>query len=506
MPRTCLPGALVLAVAAGGPAVAQPVGPAPASRLVPQFSAEGGYIETRKTADGSDGREVVLRLSPGLSYSSRSGRLLGNFDYVANLYERRGRDTTAGGEVRHALNAALTAEVVPNWGYVDLNGSLSQQATSPFGQQTADGSLQRNDSQVPVATASVRPHAQGRLGDFAQYQVAAGVGQTRSRAVAGVDSRFRSASASLESPSSGALLGWFVRLADDRTQYAASEPVDTTTAVAGVTFRPDPGLQLSLRGGRDSAGQGAVADSRPTTTYGASLQWVPSPRTNFSVDGDKRYFGHSGRVSLSHRMQRSTISYSLVRDVTRSADTMAFTTPVTRQQLAEDLLVSQEPDPILRSQLAEDMIRGAGLDPAELITFGYVTSSLSVRQTQTLAFAWSGARMTLTAQLFADTTSPLFFSSIADPSTGEPTRQHGYTASATYRLTPLTAVTLGGERRMAFSTSTQAGTDLKSASATLSTQLGPRVTAALTGRYTAFNSATAPYRETQLSGSLNLRF
>lgn len=505
-PRTRLPGALLLSVAAGGPVVAQPAGPAPSSRLVPLFSAEGGYIETRDTGTGDDGREVVLRLSPGFSYASRSGRLQGNFDYVANLFERRGRESTAGGEIRNALNAALTAELVPGWGFLDMNGSLTQQATSPFGQQTAEGSLQRNDSQVPVATASIRPHVQGRLGSFAQYQLATGVGQTRSKAIPGVDSRNRTTTASLESPTSSSVLGWNVRVTDDRTQYAGSEPVDTTQAIAGITYRPEPELQLALRGGRDNAGQGAAADSRATTTYGAGIVWAPSPRTNLSLDADRRYFGHSGRISLSHRMPRSTISYTLLRDVTRSSDTLAFTPPVTRLQLTEDMLASQEPNPDARRQLAIDMIDASGLDAAEPITFGYLTSSLSVRQVQTLAFSWFGARLSLTAQLFSDTSSQLFFSSIADPTTGPPVRQHGYAASTSYRLTPITSLTLGGERRMTFASGGQPGTDLKSATAGLSTQLGPRVSASLTGRYAVFNSSTTPYHETQLSGSLNLRF
>jgi hypothetical protein len=40
----------------------------------------------------------------------------------------------------------------------------------------------------------------------------------------------------------------------------------------------------------------------------------------------------------------------------------------------------------------------------------------------------------------------------------------------------------------------------------LNSQFGRRTSLLLTARYAVFNSVTTPYRETALSGSLNLRF
>ncbi len=477
-----------------------------AARLTPLFTAEGGLLETRGRIDGANGAEAVLRLSPGIAYTSRSGRLQGTVSYGLNLVEHRGVGATSGADVQHSAGVALAAELVPNWAYVDLNGQLGMQSTSPYAQQTAEGSLQRNESRVPVATGSIHPYVRGRLGEAAQYEAGFSVGQTRSKAVPGVDSKGQSALVVLKSPDSGAVLGWGLRLGGDRTQYAGKEPVDTRQASASVIVRPDPELQLTLRGGRETASQGDVAQSQSTSAYGAGLVWVPTPRTTVAADADRRYFGHSGAARVSHRMQRTVFSYSYIRDVTRSADALAFTKPTTAYDLLYSQLASTEPDPVARDLLVRDTLRNEGRDPAETVQLGFITSTLSLRQTQSVAVSWQGQRLSLSVQASADRTSPLILSSIADPVAGEALRQHGYAGSISYQLTPLTSASLSGERRMAFGISTAAGTDLKSAGLALTTQLGRTVTAQMGARYTVFNSALTPYRETAVSGTLNLRY
>ncbi len=495
------------ASAACGQALAQEaLPPGRTVSLTPVVEMEGGYLETRGRIDDGNGRELVLRVSPGILFNSRSGRLQGRFSYTPSLIERRGNAATAGGEVQHSLNSALVAEVIPNWGYVDLNGTLSQQATSPFAQQTAEGSLQRNDDRTLVATGSVTPHAQGQIGGEARYELSGSIGQTRSKAVPGVDSKYMSASAIVQSAGIGRPLDWSLRIFGDHTVYAQQNAVDTRRAIADVSARPVPELRLTLRGGRETAAEGGASSAQPTTSYGAGLLWGPSQRTSLSIDADRRYFGHSGSASFSHRMPRAIVSYSFRRDVTRSADALAFTPPVTLYQLLFDQQASVEPDPIARDTLVRDTLAKDGLDPNQTVQFGYVTSVLSLRQLHTLALTWLGQRLTLTVQATADSTGALTLSSVSDPVTGVATRQHAYSGSASYRLTPLTSVSFSGERRMVFGNSLGQATDLRSVVLGFTSQLGRQLTGQINARYTDFNSTLTPYRETALSGSLNLRF
>ena len=122
-----------------------------------------------------------------------------------------------------------------------------------------------------------------------------------------------------------------------------------------------------------------------------------------------------------------------------------------------------------------------------------------------IAWTYSAKRLTLSAQAYASRTRQLDDAARQRPVTA--TRASAATpGSMSYRLTPTASFSLLGSRLMTKPTATQTGTDLKSLSLTLSDRLGRYATAALNARYTVFNSAFTPYRETAVGASLGLRF
>jgi len=505
-PRAAL--ALLLGCGALFGARAQDAGPAaavPASGWRPTFSTELGYLETRGRIDGDNGREGLLRVSPGLRYFSQTGRVHGNLDYTANLIDRQGRASTAGGQVQNALDAAFVAEAVPNTATVDGQATISQQAISPFGQQTVAGGLQANNNRTEVATATVSPDLHARLGSVAQFDLRGTAGLTRTRSDQAADSNNTGLSAQLRSAAPGALVDWSLDAVQSRVDFRGARSFETRAAHAAVTVTPVPELRLSLRGGRESVSDDAVAGRTTTTTVGAGLQWTPSPRTTLDIEGEKRYFGHSAQVAFSHRMARSVWTYSYTRDVSHGADTLALGKPQTAYSLFYDQLGSIT-DPAARDQAARDALAQAGLDPAQTVQVGFLTSTLSLLSRHNLGLVLSGQRTTFTLQAFAAETSQLVFSSGSDPVAAEPVRQLGYLSSLSYQLTPLTALVLNGSLQRTLGTTTEGGNELKSAGLSLSSQLGRRLTALLGARYTVFNSPTEPYRETSVTGSLSLRF
>ena len=88
----------------------------------------------------------------------------------------------------------------------------------------------------------------------------------------------------------------------------------------------------------------------------------------------------------------------------------------------------------------------------------------------------------------------------------EAVRQWGYLANASYRLGPTASLALTGSRQLTQGNATQSGTELKSISLNYSDQLGRRTSAALSARYSVFNSSTNPYREAAITASLSQRF
>jgi uncharacterized protein (PEP-CTERM system associated) len=494
--------------ACGGLALAQEAPPGRGFVLTPTLSAETSYLETRGRITGENGREAVLRVAPGLRLASRGGSVQGTLDYTGNLIYRRGRADSQGGDLENTLNAAFLAEAVSNFAFVDARASVSQQSISAFGQQSVPGSLQSNANRTEVATANLSPYLRGSAGGLADYEVRLTAGATKSRDAPTANARTSGGSVLLQSARGGALLGWALNASQQRSEFTASSngAVDDSRLNATVSVAPAPELRLSASGGRESVDQGAQAERRTSNTAGLGLKWLPSPRTNLDIDLTDRFFGRAGRASFSHRSPRTVWTYSLSRDTSTGANGVALGEPLTLFQLFYNQAASAYPDPVQRQQVVLDQLNAAGLDPNQLVATGVLTSSYSLLRRQDASVAWLGLRTTLTVQAFTSAQSQFVSVAGADPAPGEAARQHGYSSSLSYRLTPQTSVAMGGSRTMTFPTSLLPGTDLKSANLSLTSQVGRQANAQLGARYTVFNSVTDPYRETSLSASLNLRF
>ncbi|WP_425257356.1 TIGR03016 family PEP-CTERM system-associated outer membrane protein [Rubrivivax sp. RP6-9] len=476
--------------------------------LTPTFAAETGFYETRGRTVGENGREGIVRLSPGFRLDSRSGRVRGSMDYAGSLLYRAGRAESAGREFQNTLSANFLAEAVTNLLYLDARASISQQAISAFGQQSVSGSLQSNDNRTEVSTVSLTPYLRGSLGIMVDYEARVNVSATDSRADGATNSQASGGALTLQSPRSGAMFGWALSATQQRVEYSSSTDAgtDNSQVSATVVFAPGPDLRWSLSGGRESADDGVLAERREASTASLGFQWTPSPRTSFSADVGERYFGRTNRIAFSHRSARTIWSYALVRDTTTGADGLLFGQPMTLFQLYYDQAASAYPDPAVREQVVLDQIAAQGQDPNQLVAPSFQTSSYSLQRRQDLSVVWLGRRTNMSLQAYTISQSQIVTIGDADPLFGEPVRQHGYASSVSYRLTPTTSVSAGGSRLMTYPTTTQARTDLKSANLGLTSQLGRRTSGQLGARYTVFNSSTDPYRETSVTASLNLRF
>jgi uncharacterized protein (PEP-CTERM system associated) len=500
--------ACAVACALALPASAQGAGGSGGFTLMPTFSAEADYLDIRGGAGANYGGEAVGRLSPGLRVSSRSGRVQGWLDYTGSLIYRRGREASDGHEIQNGLSASFLAEVVPNRAYVDTRASISRQAISAFGQQSADGSLQSNANSTEVSTLSISPYVNGGLGDLANYEVRLNAVASSSRAAGAADSNGTGGSVALRSPRSGAILGWGLSASQQRSEFKGSSPstTDNSRIDATLTMNPAPDVRLFARAGRESADEGALADRRQYNTRGGGLLWTPSVRTSLSAELEQRYFGRASHVDFSHRSARTFWSYTASHDTNNSLDSLTTSAPLPLYRQYDALLTSAYPDPASRDAAVLAYLALQGLNPNALGSTGFLTSGLSIQRRQDLSFTWIGQRTTLSLQAYTNSVSQIMTLGDADPAEGEATRQHGYSSILTHALTPTTSVSLGGLRSMTFGTSTQSGNDLKSANISLTNQVGPRASVQMSTRYSVFNSATDPYRETSVSASLSLRF
>ena len=374
---------------------------------------------------------------------------------------------------------------------------------SAYGQQSVNSNRADNANLAEVGNLSISPRIVGNLGDVAAYSLRLNASATNARKSITADSTTTGGAVELNSASRGALLGWGLSASSSTTDFRAGTESTSERAIASLRFTPDVDWSLGLRAGKESTDIGA-AQRQSYSTWGASARWQPTPRTTADVSTDHRFFGRSHSVTLSHRFPLSSLRFSSARDVSLSSNPNGLGQPQTLYQLFFDQFASLEPDPILRDQLVLAFLGGQGQDPNATVGGGFVTTGASLQQRQDFAWSYSAKRLTLALQAFANRSGQIGSTSVTP--VGDDVRQRGYNSTVSYRLTPTASIGINGSRLMTKPTSVQSGTDLKSLSLTFTEQLGRRTTGALSARYSVFNSASNPYRESAVTASLSMRF
>ena len=491
----------VLILAVSLPLVAAAQGTGRASGFSPTIDSSLSYVDTRRLGTGPSVSEITTELRPGVQFRSRSGRVTGVASYSLGLLHRSRSDPTF--EAQQQLSAALTGQLIENLAFVDVSASIGQQSISPFGQQSFAGQNANNPNLQEVRTLSISPSLRGNVGGFAVYDLRLTASGTDTRKSAAGSSTSTGGSLSINSANRGALVGWGLNASSISSDFGAGNESRNDRVTASLELNPDVDLNLSLRAGTESTDIGVV-QRQSYGTWGGSVRWSPSPRTVASFSTDRRFFGQSHNISLSHRLPMSSLRFSSVRDVALSANPNSLGQPLTLFDLFFGQFASQEPDPVLRQQLVLSFLAGLGLNPSATIGGGAINRGPTLQERNDIAWSYTARRLTLAAQAYTNRTRQL--EGTAAAAANFDAHQRGYTGSVSYRLTPTASASLSGSRLMTQPTATQTGTDLTSMSLTLSDRIGRYATAALNARYTVFDSATTPYRETAVGASLGLRF
>jgi uncharacterized protein (PEP-CTERM system associated) len=448
---------------------------------------------------GRDGAEWIGRVTPSLSLQSRTGRVTGSFDYGLTLTERSRQEPSS--DASNRLSANFSAEAVPRHFYIDGSASIAQQSNSAFGLQSVGSSASDNPNRSEVGTASLSPVLRGVLAGAVNIEARlnAVAGNTR-RSLVG-DNIQTGGSLSMSSALPGTLVTWGLSARSTETDFRVGRTTSADSATATLGWQADADLSLSARGGTESQDVQEF-DRLRTNTWGVGGVWRPSPRTRLQADLDDRFFGRGYSVVAEYRLPRSSFSWSSNRD-TSNGPGSRFEAITQFQQLMA-LSAADIPDPAAREAFVREQLAAQGGDPQQVMQPGFVTAAVSVIERHQLSWAWSGQRLSFTAQGSRSTNTVI--DAAASDIAREPVRQHGYSANVSYRVSPTSNLTATGSRQMTKATSTQPSNDLKSATLSWTEQLGRRTNASLSTRYSVLNSATVPYREAAVTASLVMRF
>lgn len=482
-------------------------GPAASGRsfyVVPRISVLETVTDNVRLESGSHRSDFVTTISPGLSVRSDAGRLRGYLDYSLNqiLYAREG----SANELQNSLNTRMSYEAISNFAFIDVTGTISQQAISAFGQQSVDNtSINRNRTEV--STLNVSPYVRGRLADLANYQVRYSRSITRSKNNLGSDGDAQDLTASLSGESNSRVLNWSASATHSEQEFNPGRSTESDRLRGVLTAVVNPQFNVSLIGGHESNNY-ASANKEGKVTYGLGFDAALGERTRLSAQIERRFFGTGHSLTFDHRTAHTAWRFSDTKDVSVTPNQIGNTGLRPLYDLYFSLFTSVEPDPVRRAAMVENFLRVNGLNGSTNVNVGFLTSGATLVRQQSLAFTVFGARDTISLIAIRGNNGSLVggIGGTDDFSNTSTVRQFGWTASFTHRLTQETSLNVLVNQLRSSGDTGLLSTNLRSLNMTVSTRLGLRTTASVGARHTIFDSSSLPYKESAAFGSLNFQF
>ena len=449
--------------------------------------------------------DLITEISPGIRLSSDRGRIRGFLDYsLRNLIYAQ---NTSARTSQNALNAFGTVEAVSNWAYLDLNGSIAQQAISAFGTQSPSN-LNSNSNRTESRTFRISPYVRGRLASFADYEARYSLTTNRNQSSIASDVTTNEALVKVRGQSSSARLGWSLDASRQNTRYAVGRTTEADVLNGNLAYSINPQLNLSLLVGRE-ANNYTTLSKKSSLTSGFGINWIPSETTRLSASRQNRSFGSSHNIFFEHRTARTAWRFNDSKDVSATPSQTGVGSVGSVYDLVFSQFAAREPDPLLRAIQVNDFLQVNGINPNATVVSSFLTSAVSLQRRQELSFVLLGVRDTLT--LSANRSEGFRLDTIVGSVTDDLSnfgvvRQRGLSVSYAHRLTPETSMNVVASAQKASDSQGLQNTSSKSVNVSVFTRVGTQSTAILGVRRVVFESSTAPYTESAVTGTLNVQF
>ena len=486
------------------------------------FTVNSGFSVTQTVTDNRNlsaterQADAVTVLTPNVRITSRAGRVQGSLDYaLSGVYYARSPSRF---ELQNALDALVSAELIPGYAFIDARASISRQSISALGLQgERPSSINRNSTEV--RTFSLSPRFQGERGRGLSYEI----GRFRFDANFGTS---LSSSGSIGSGSGGSTnesrtalsyngglrvstsfgrdFSGSVELNRNVSDFSRGRKTTEDVLRATLNYRPQPDLRLFVSAGKER-NDVQTNDQRLSDTWGGGVNWQPTARTQLSAQYEHRYFGTSYAVNLSHRLRRSIISFTDSRSSTEFTSGAGQT--FSNYELYFQQFASLEPDPTRRDVLVRNFLLSAGLDPNQRITAGFLSTALSLQRTQNLSYALQGLRSNFVLSAFAITSRRLdtLSTGVDDLSQVDVLRQHGYSLTWSYRLTPTSSLVVSAAEQRTPGRGVVAGNGLKSLNVVWGEQISGRSNISVSARHARADGSN-PYTESAVTARLGISF
>jgi uncharacterized protein (PEP-CTERM system associated) len=475
--------------------------------IVPRITLQETITDNVAPGQPRKESDQITEVSPGVRVEANTKRLKLDLDYaLRELYYAQGSRSK---DTQNSLNALGKFEAIENLLFVDMTGIIARQNISAFGAQST-GNYNVNPNNTETRSFRLSPYLRGRLGSAADYELRYGRTTTRSKSNLASDVDTDEWTGRINGSTPLAALGWSAEASRQQYDYSQGRSTESDRLRGFLTYRVNPQFKLSASAGRERNDFTALS-KQSWTTHGFGADWAPTERTDISAFREKRFFGYGHTYSISHRFPMSAVKFADTRDISSLPNQFATAGLGNIYDLLFAQLASAVPDPFDRAARVNALLGAAGIAPNLQVNVGFLSSQVTAQRRQELSWLLRGARNTLTLAATRSKTDRLGtgLGTGDDFSVASSIDQRGFNAGWAHQLTPLTSLNLAAAQTRStgeFSSSQSQNNRQRMLSATLSTRLGAKTSAALTARRNKSDGTSQSYTENALVGSIAIQF
>jgi uncharacterized protein (PEP-CTERM system associated) len=476
-------------------------------RIVPEVTIGETYTDNVELSPAATAASSwVTTVTPSIRIERTGPRLTAFVDYrlQSQTYSSQSRLN----EIQNFLSSRLALEAIESFLFAEARATISQENRSAFAPSSSTDAANSNANRIETRTYQLSPFARGRLGLGAVYQFRVNATQTETESAEFPTTRTIEWLGRIRNASAGARLGWRADVNSLTIRNAiVGERVDSRGS-GTLTFMIYPGFTLSGTAGVERT-DFATTDKRAKSTYGGGIEYSPSPRTQFAAVYENRFFGSSQNILATHRTPRTAWRFSSTRDVTVLPNQLAASSSGTTFALLNDLLAASVVDPVARQEAVRRRFEDTGATAAAAAG-GFLAANPFVNRINEGSVTLLGVRNTLSID--AGRTERRSFGAvpvgIAGASSSSDIKQDRANATWSYRLSPLSTLTLSiSELRTKGFSALDPRTKEDFQSLFFTTRFGQNTRASLGARHTRFRGIAATgYSENAVVASLTYRF
>lgn len=436
-------------------------------------------------------------INPGISINKKSGAVKGNLDYSIHEISQPGN---SGNSSQNSLNSSFLVEAISDIFFIDLNGVISQQTISAFGEQTTSSFIESNN-RTEVSSLGFSPYVRGHLVNNINYELRYGSNSTRVKSLSSANSNQKSASLKINGASFFDKLRWSANLSKQEIDQNSGVIVDVENLNLSTIYSIANALNLSMTAGRE-IGNYSSAAKESSGTYGAGVSWAPSEATKFSINSEKRLLGNMHSLNFEHRTPRTNWMLSDVKSISTSNNQTLNSNTINTYNLYYNLYASIEPDALKRAELVRGIMQAQGIIGDSSVLNGYLSNGTTIQRIQAFSFALFGVRDTITLSLTKSLGSTINSTLISSSSI----MQDGVSFGYSHKLTPDVMISTQLANQKSFDNVTLKSSDINSINVNLSSRVSEKTSATITARHTVARGGSSPYVETAVSGTLTVKF